>query len=119
MKTDPTDLAASTALMSVVGLLLLAAPGMMPGVHGVVGGVAGGFHARRPRQAYLAAALSAGTVALTVWVLYFCPTVYNHGLFYGFHPAAWAALHTVGLFIGAWVGGRTVCQDGPRHAPAP
>jgi hypothetical protein len=87
----------------MVGLTL--ALFFIPLVNGVIGGVVGGYKVGRVRRALLAAILPAIVVAFSLWVVLGVMGLPFVGIIAGVAVGGWVFLASLGIFLGAAVGG--------------
>ncbi|WP_426755491.1 hypothetical protein [Myxococcus sp. Y35] len=90
----------STLVMAITSLVLA----FVPMFNGLLAGTFGGFHAREPKRAFAAAALSAVAVPTFIAFLLFIGSATQSHLFWGLGFWGYTALYVIGLFIGAATG---------------
>ncbi|HEX5515478.1 MAG TPA: hypothetical protein VFY81_13860 [Gammaproteobacteria bacterium] len=85
----------------------------LPALNGLIGGVVGGYKAGTVGRALSAAVLPAIVVFFGVWGLM---AMFDHaviGFLSGIAVGIWALISSIGLLIGALIGGAI----SPKHAP--
>ena len=88
--------------VSVVTMVLISAVTFfIPLFNGLLAGAFGGFHAGRMRRALAAAFIASVVVPPALYVLFNVFSVGGIRMFYGLGFTGWAALHVIGLFLGA------------------
>lgn len=98
---DRSSVVASSLWMVGISLVLF----FLPAFNGVIGGIVGGYKAGTPRRALSAAVLPAIAVLFGVWGLM---AAFDHaviGFISGVAAGIWAVFSSIGLFIGALIGG--------------
>lgn len=98
---DRSSVITSSLWMIGISLVLF----FLPAINGVIGGVVGGYKAGTTSRALTAAALPAVVVFFGVWGLM---AAFDHvllGFISGVAAGIWAIISSIGLFIGALIGG--------------
>jgi len=96
-----TSLVVSALWMLVISMLLF----FLPALNGLIGGAVGGFKAGSVKRGLIAALLPALAAGLGIWALL---AVFNApiiGFLSGLAFGIWALISSIGLLIGAMVGG--------------
>ena len=96
-----TSLVVSALWMLVISLLLF----FLPALNGLIGGAVGGFKAGSVKRGLIAALLPAIAAGLGIWALL---TVFDApiiGFLSGLAFGVWALISSIGLLVGAMVGG--------------
>ncbi|HLU06034.1 MAG TPA: hypothetical protein VKZ91_05705 [Woeseiaceae bacterium] len=96
-----TSLVVSALWMLVISMLLF----FLPALNGLIGGAVGGFKAGSVKRGLTAALLPALAAGLGIWALL---AVFNApiiGFLSGLAFGIWALISSIGLLIGAMVGG--------------
>jgi hypothetical protein len=91
----------SSVLMVVISMILFFAPA----INGLVGGLVGGYKAGSAGRGLAAAVLPAVIVGLLSWILFASFHAPFLGFIGGVAIGLWALFSSVGLLIGALVGG--------------
>lgn len=86
----------------------------IPALNGVIGGVVGGYKAGTAGRAISAALLPALIVGLGVWVLLALFEAPIIGFIGGVAVGLWALFSSIGLLIGALIGGAVAPGHGAR-----
>jgi hypothetical protein len=98
---ERTSVVVSALWMVGVSLVLF----FLPAINGLIGGAVGGYKAGTPGRAVGAAVLPAVVVFFGVWGLL---AAFDHpviGFISGIAVGVWAVISSIGLFIGALIGG--------------
>ena len=96
-----TSLVVSALWMLVISMLLF----FLPALNGLIGGAVGGFKAGSVKRGLIAALLPAIAAGLGIWVLLAVFDAPIIGLLSGLAFGVWALISSIGLLIGAMVGG--------------
>lgn len=96
-----SSLPAAAAWMVIVSLLLF----FLPAINGVIGGAVGGYKAGDVKRGLGAAVIPAIVVALGLWLLFALFDAPVIGLLSGVAVGVWALVSSLGLLIGAAIGG--------------
>lgn len=110
MANQDTSVIASSLWMIGISLVLF----FLPAINGLIGGAVGGYKAGSVGRALSAAVLPAIIVGLAIWgliALFDAPVV---GFISGIAVGMWALFSSIGLLIGAAVGGAVA----PSHGTA-
>jgi hypothetical protein len=91
----------SAAWMVVISIVLF----FLPAINGLVGGVVGGYKAGSVSRGLLAGILPAIIVGLALWAIFAMFNAPILGFFGGMAVGLWALFSSVGLLLGALVGG--------------
>ena len=98
---DRSSVFTSSLWMVGISLVLF----FLPAINGVIGGVVGGYKAGTTGRALTAAVLPAVVVFFGVWGLM---AAFDHaviGFISGIAAGIWAIISSIGLFVGALIGG--------------
>lgn len=98
---EGTSVVASALWMIGISLVLF----FLPAVNGLIGGAVGGYKAGSLGRAVSAAILPAVVVGLATWGLIALLDAPVLGLISGVAVSIWALLSSIGLLIGAAIGG--------------
>jgi hypothetical protein len=96
-----TSLVVSALWMLVISMLLF----FLPALNGLIGGAVGGFKAGSAKRGLIAALLPAIAAGLGIWALlgvFDAPII---GFLSGLAFGVWALISSIGLLVGAMVGG--------------
>ena len=96
-----TSLVVSALWMLVISMLLF----FLPALNGLIGGAVGGFKAGSVKRGLIAALLPAIAAGLGIWVLLAIFDAPIIGFLSGLAFGVWALVSSIGLLIGAMVGG--------------
>jgi len=96
-----TSLVVSALWMLVISMLLF----FLPALNGLIGGAVGGFKAGSVKRGLIAALLPAIAAGLGIWVLLAIFDAPIIGFLSGLAFGVWALISSIGLLIGAMVGG--------------
>jgi hypothetical protein len=77
----------------------------VPALNGLIGGAVGGYKAGSAKRGLVAAILPAIIAGLGIWVLLAVMALPVLGFFAGVAVGFWALLSSIGLLIGAAIGG--------------
>src|SRR5690606_28784923 len=96
-----TSLVVSALWMLVISMLLF----FLPALNGLIGGAVGGFKAGSVKRGLIAALLPAIAAGLGIWALLAVFDAPIIGFLSGLAFGVWALISSIGLLIGAMVGG--------------
>lgn len=96
-----TSLVVSALWMLVISMLLF----FLPALNGLIGGAVGGFKAGSAKRGFIAALLPAVAAGLGIWALLALFDAPIIGFLSGLAFGVWALISSIGLLIGAMVGG--------------
>ena len=96
-----SSILASSLWMIVISLLLF----FVPAINGLIGGAVGGYKAGSAGRGITAAVLPSMVVGIVSWALFALFDAPILGVFGGLAVGLWALISSVGLLIGAVVGG--------------
>jgi len=96
-----TSLVVSALWMLVISMLLF----FLPALNGLIGGAVGGFKAGSVKRGLIAALLPAIAAGLGIWVLLAIFDAPIIGFLSGLAFGVWALISSIGLLVGAMVGG--------------
>src|SRR5690606_26452801 len=109
-----SSILASSLWMIVISLLLF----FVPAINGLVGGAVGGYKAGSAGRGLTAAVLPSIVVGLSLWGLFALFDAPVLGFFGGLAIGLWALISSVGLLIGAIVGGAVAPARGSELSHA-
>jgi hypothetical protein len=95
------SIVSSSIWMVIVSLALF----FLPAINGLIGGAVGGYKAGSASRALGAAVLPSIVVGLALWALFALFQAPLLGLIGGIAVGLWALLSSLGLLIGAVIGG--------------
>lgn len=98
---NSSSLVASAIWMLVVSLVLF----FLPAINGLIGGAVGGYKAGSVGRALGASLLPALVVGIALWALFTLVGAPLIGVVGGIAVGVWAALSSVGMLVGAVIGG--------------
>lgn len=101
MAQDRASIVVSSIWMIVVSMLLF----FLPAINGLIGGTVGGYKAGSVGRALSAAILPAVVVGIGLWVLLALFELPLIGFIGGVAVGVWALFSSIGVLIGALVGG--------------
>lgn len=96
-----SSIIASAVWMLIISLVLF----FLPAVNGLIGGLLGGYKAGTTSRALSAAILPAIAVFFGVWGLMAAFDYTALGFIWGLAVGVWALIASIGLIIGALIGG--------------
>ncbi|HEX5765425.1 MAG TPA: hypothetical protein VFY27_07640 [Woeseiaceae bacterium] len=96
-----TSLVVSALWMLVISMLLF----FLPALNGLIGGAVGGFKAGSVKRGLIAALLPAIAAGLGIWALLAVFDAPIIGFLSGLAFGVWALISSIGLLVGAMVGG--------------
>jgi hypothetical protein len=96
-----TSLVVSAVWMLVISILLF----FLPALNGLIGGAVGGFKAGSVKRGLIAALLPAIAAGLGIWALLAVFDAPIIGFLSGLAFGVWALISSIGLLVGAMVGG--------------
>ena len=96
-----TSLVVSALWMLVISMLLF----FLPALNGLIGGAVGGFKAGSVKRGLIAALLPAIAAGIGIWVLLAIFDAPIIGFLSGLAFGVWALISSIGLLVGAMVGG--------------
>lgn len=104
---EENSIVSSSLWMIGISLVLF----FIPAINGLIGGAVGGYKAGNVSRALTAAVLPALVVGLVLWALMALFDAAILGFFVGVAGGAWALFSSIGLLIGAAIGGAMA----PKH----
>lgn len=96
-----TSLVVSALWMLVISMLLF----FLPALNGIIGGAVGGFKAGSVKRGLTAALLPALAAGIGIWILLAIFDAPILGFFSGLAFGVWALISSIGLLLGAMIGG--------------
>lgn len=108
---EETSVVTSSLWMIGISLVLF----FLPAINGLIGGAVGGYKAGSVGRAISAAILPAIVVGLVIWgllALFNAPVI---GFISGVAVGMWALFSSIGLLIGAAIGGAAAPSHGTAH----
>jgi len=96
-----SSLLASAVWMVVISMLLF----FLPVINGLIGGAVGGYKAGSVKRGLGAALLPAVAAGIGIWVLLAIFNAPIIGFFSGLAFGLWALISSIGLLVGAMLGG--------------
>ncbi|MEX2496343.1 MAG: hypothetical protein WD448_09655, partial [Woeseia sp.] len=87
--------------MVIISLLLF----FLPALNGLIGGAVGGYKAGSAKRGLIAAVLPAIAAGIGIWIILAIFDAPVLGLFSGIALGVWALISSIGLLIGAAIGG--------------
>lgn len=96
-----TSLVVSAIWMVVISMLLF----FLPAVNGLIGGAVGGYKAGSVKRGLSAALLPALAAGIGIWVILAIFNAPIIGFLSGLAFGVWALISSIGLLIGAMIGG--------------
>lgn len=110
-----SSIIASSFWMIVISLVLF----FLPAINGLIGGAVGGYKAGSAGRGLTAAVLPAIVVGLGLWGIFAIFDAPVIGFLGGLAVGIWALISSIGLLIGAAVGGAVAPERGSelRHSP--
>jgi len=110
-----SSILASSLWMIVISLVLF----FLPAINGLIGGTVGGYKAGSAGRGLTAAVLPAVVVGLGLWGIFAIFDAPVIGFFGGLAVGIWALISSVGLLIGAAIGGAVAParRSGLLHSP--
>jgi len=96
-----SSIIASSMWMILVSLLLF----FLPAVNGLIGGAVGGYKAGSAKRGLIAAVLPAVVVGILLWVIFAIFDAPLIGFIGGLAVGIWALFSSLGLLVGALIGG--------------
>lgn len=96
-----SSIVASSLWMIVISLVLF----FLPALNGLIGGAVGGYKAGSAGRGITAAVLPSVVVGLVLWGLFAIFDAPVIGFFGGLAVGIWALVSSIGLLIGAAIGG--------------
>ena len=100
-RTGNNSVVVSSLWMIGISLVLF----FLPAINGLIGGVVGGYKAGSVGRAVSAAVLPAVVVGLALWIIFAMFNAPLLGFIGGVAVGLWALFSSVGLLIGAALGG--------------
>jgi len=107
-----SSIIASSMWMILVSLLLF----FLPAVNGLIGGAVGGYKAGSVKRGLFAAVLPAVVVGILLWVIFAIFGAPLIGFIGGLAIGVWALLSSLGLLVGALIGGAMAPPRGSELA---
>lgn len=113
-----SSIVASSFWMVLISLVLF----FLPAINGLIGGAVGGYKAGSAGRGVTAAILPSVVVGLGLWAIFAIFDAPILGLFGGLAMGVWALISSIGLLIGAALGGAIAPPRGAqleRHLGSP